>query len=705
MKKRNVSKKTISIVVISNSVMAICLLVVTFFSVWNMLFNTVGERQQQNAEIFSDFIANQFEEEVEGIKSKLFSPWWIDIINEANLHYKNWKSKAILEYMEQMDKEWISLGVERFYVREPLNSGLSQRLKILVEEDSNIGEMFVTDKYGGLVAASGKTSDFYQADEDWWQRAYNNGKGDVYCGEIELDTSSDTIGMAVAIPIRNKTGQVIGISKSILDISTFFETLSKYEIGKTGHVGVFTGDGRVLCHEEMKLLSKAWISEIDLNGLLSKKKNYELVETDFLKEKSFFAVTSVKSDLLKKNNIDWIVAVSQKQNEVFAPLNRIFGRVIILIICVSVFITGAMLKIIQKIFIVPLETIKNGAQHFSNGDFDYPVGLKTGDEFEQLAEILNEMSKNFKNTMVSRDNLLFEINQRTRVEQALDVQLKETEKSRELMKSMLDDNNQIREDLEKSLDSLKNAQGQLIHAEKMEVIGRMASGVAHEVKNPLAIILQAVNYFEGVFTPDQKMDNEMLAMMKVSVKRADRIIRQLLEFSRVENIEMELENINLVIENSLILVQHKLKLKDIKVVNETEEDLPEIMMDKGKIDQVFINLFSNAVDVMPEDGTLYVRSYLSTLDESRDRVGNRENGVFRVGEKAIVVEIEDTGSGMDAETKKKIFDPFFTTKNRAEGTGLGLTITKSIIEMHRGLIDVESEKGKGTKFIIRFKMP
>lgn len=325
-------------------------------------------------------------------------------------------------------------------------------------------------------------------------------------------------------------------------------------------------------------------------------------------------------------------------------------------------------------------------------------GLET--DRSEFGDISRLISKFFE----QREDLFKEITERKKVEEKLSQALEESVKSREIMKSMLDDNNEIKDELEKSLKRLKDAQAQLIHAEKMEAVGRMAGGVAHEVKNPLAIILLAINYLEGVFPPGDKDNREMLQIMKDSVKRADSIVRALLDFSRIGELKMEQQGVNTIIESSLGLIQHRLRLNAVESVCELEKDLPKVLMDIGKIEQVFVNLFNNAIDAMPKGGKLYVHSYLSELKVPVKKVGNNEGDIFRLGEEAIIVEIEDTGAGIDEGIINKIFDPFFTTKNRAEGTGLGLSVAKSIIEMHKGLINVESEKGKGTKFTIIFKL-
>ncbi|MFH1594135.1 MAG: ATP-binding protein [Candidatus Omnitrophota bacterium] len=298
----------------------------------------------------------------------------------------------------------------------------------------------------------------------------------------------------------------------------------------------------------------------------------------------------------------------------------------------------------------------------------------------------------------------------------LDEQLKEAIKSRETMVSMLDDNNKIRWELESNVrdlelsenklktayGKLKKAQYQLIHAEKMEAIGRMASGVAHEVKNPLGIILQGVNYFETKLPASQKNSHEMLSMMKKSVKRADSIVRALLDFSRTETLNARPEDINSVLNNSINLIEHKTSPMAIEVIKELGSGLPQVQIDRGKLEQLFVNLLLNAIYAMPEGGKLYIRTYMTVFPDASESLDISKNDQVQM-DKAVAVEIEDTGTGITKENLKKIFDPFFTTKKRTEGTGLGLAVVKSIIEMHKGHLAVTSTPGEGTKFIITLR--
>ena len=144
----------------------------------------------------------------------------------------------------------------------------------------------------------------------------------------------------------------------------------------------------------------------------------------------------------------------------------------------------------------------------------------------------------------------------------------------------------------------------------------------------------------------------------------------------------------------------RFKFENIDVIMETKQDMPSALADKNKLEQVFINLLLNAIQAMPAGGKIIIRTYDKILEEIKKGIGRREDDCFRVGEKAIIIEIEDTGSGISEENLKKIFDPFFTTKGPAGGAGLGLSVTQNIINEHKGFISVESQIGKGTKLTV-----
>lgn len=256
---------------------------------------------------------------------------------------------------------------------------------------------------------------------------------------------------------------------------------------------------------------------------------------------------------------------------------------------------------------------------------------------------------------------------------------------------------QMEKNLQDAYAKLKETQAQLIQAEKMDAIGRLASGVAHEVKNPLEILLQGVNYLEEKVPQEEKKMCEIVQMMKKNIKRADDIVRSVLEFSRSGELSLKAEDINKVLESSLDLVRYKFNTSNIDIVRELSPGLPGILIDKNKMEQVFVNLFLNAIESMPDGGKLILRSERIRLKWPKHATGRKLADYLGFKNDAVVIEIEDTGCGIPEENKRRLFEPFFTTKTPSGGTGLGLSVSKNIIELHKGIIDIESNAGKGSK--------
>jgi PAS domain S-box-containing protein len=259
------------------------------------------------------------------------------------------------------------------------------------------------------------------------------------------------------------------------------------------------------------------------------------------------------------------------------------------------------------------------------------------------------------------------------------------------------------DELKEAYIRLKEIQEQLIQAEKLNAVGQLASGVAHEVRNPLSIILQGVDYLESKVPATSGDVFEVLAMLRENIKRADKIVNDLLDFSRAAHLNLAPADLNLVIESSLDLVRTRSRFDNIIIIKDLKKDMPLVLADKNRLEQVFINILLNAVQAMPQGGSIIVRSYDKKLEEIRNGIGKRAQDSFYFGELAAIVEIEDTGCGIPEENLKRIFDPFFTTKGQ-KGSGLGLSVTRNIIHMHRGLIHAESVEGKGTKITVILKL-
>ena len=229
----------------------------------------------------------------------------------------------------------------------------------------------------------------------------------------------------------------------------------------------------------------------------------------------------------------------------------------------------------------------------------------------------------------------------------------------------------------------KETESRLIQSQTISSLGVLSAGVAHEIKNPLAIILQGIEFLEISLLKEGV--NDVLAMMKDAVFRASRITKDLLTFSRENTPALEEIDLAQVINETLSLVDHIFSLKQVRIVRNFSPDLPKVKVDSNQMKQVFINLLTNAAEAMSEGGTITIAA------DSSKNIHNK---------KIVRIVIIDTGCGISKGDKQRAFDPFYTTKKKSGGTGLGLSVVKGIIEKHKGDIRIESELGKGTSVII-----
>jgi len=256
--------------------------------------------------------------------------------------------------------------------------------------------------------------------------------------------------------------------------------------------------------------------------------------------------------------------------------------------------------------------------------------------------------------------------------------------------------------LRRSHEEQKSTQLQLIQSAKMESVGRLAAGVAHEVKNPLAIILTAAEYLSAAVEAPDENAASALEDIQDSVRRADRVIRGLLDFSRSTDLVTGEEDVNEVLQKAVALVRHALTKSKVTLLDQLGSDLPRVSLDRNKIEQVFVNLMINAIDVMPEGGTLTVTSRRDQLVEPGPEVGYRRTDTLQIGQSVVVVTVEDTGPGIDPKAMPRLFDPFFTTKAPGKGTGLGLAVCKSIIALHGGAIRMSNRAQGGARATVMF---
>ena len=259
-------------------------------------------------------------------------------------------------------------------------------------------------------------------------------------------------------------------------------------------------------------------------------------------------------------------------------------------------------------------------------------------------------------------------------------------------------------ELERTHAELKAAQKRLIEAEKAQSVARLAIGVAHEVKNPLAILRMGADFFSSRPAADESAA-VVAKEMSDAVRRADNIINEMTVFSESGDVKLSPVQVASVIDAALKPFESALAAAKIRVEKRYATGMPSARIDEAKIQRVFSCLIENALDAMPKGGVLAIRvglTHLASPDAMPDR-GNRSlvhSGVRRIG---VIVEFDDTGKGIPPEKLGSIFDPFFTTKPTGQGTGLGLTVSRKVVELHGGTLDISnrSEGGVSAKVLLK----
>jgi PAS domain S-box-containing protein len=229
--------------------------------------------------------------------------------------------------------------------------------------------------------------------------------------------------------------------------------------------------------------------------------------------------------------------------------------------------------------------------------------------------------------------------------------------------------------LEALVDELRDAQDELIRKEKLAVLGQLAGGVSHELRHPLSVISNAVYYLKMTLTDADDTTEEYLQMIASEVRNADKIISDLLDFSRVKGSGREEISVS---ELTAEILERQPPPEEVKVTTEIPTDLPRVFADPQQIGQVLVNLVTNGYQAMPKGGDLTISA--------------------KAKKKRVHLSVADTGVGVPPENIEKLFEPLFTTK--ARGIGLGLAVSKTLVEANGGRMEVESEEGKGSTFTV-----
>jgi len=683
-----------------------------YYTARKAMLQGIEEGQAKVTRILADAVSEVIGKEIKDLKAHVSSGEWRAASEAANKRYAIMSPEAIADYMAEVDRQWVAAPKNSSLLRSYLDTAISRELKNQSDADGDVAEVFFTDREGGLVAASEKTTDFFQADEPWWQKAYKEGKGDVFVGDMEVDVSSGVLSFPVAVPLLDENGVVVGICKESVSGEILFRMLKAFKEGRTGHAALIGANGALLSHrnseaprqkkiskEEIQLISRQGVGFID--GPLSIHSGRRLA-----------SFRKLESPLLLENGIVWYLIVSQDAEEAFAPLRRLTSHMALYALAIlgvtlffGFFVGGKFSKPIRELDVAVKKIVAGSWEK---------IDIRTGDEIQEFAESFNYMIDNLHRRQDELVKAKREIEGLSRgLETKVEERTRDLTEAQRISMEVLKDLKETNEELKRYAGALKRSKeeteiqaaglakanagiqelNQKLEAknkelEKLdEIKSHFVSVVAHELRTPLCNISTAASVImEGLAGPVADKQRTYLDMIGRAVEGLIHITNDLLDLAKIEAGKMDLflKTFDLLslIRGAKEGIELRAQKKGIGILERFSKEKVEMSGDPGKIQQVLTNLLSNAVK-FTEKGNITIE----VEDEDRE----------------VRCVVADTGPGIEPRDLARLFNKFEqfgkVEKSSEKGTGLGLAISKNIVEAHGGRLWAESEVGKGSRFI------
>ena len=455
----------------------------------------------------------------------------------------------------------------------------------------------------------------------------------AFHGEEKLDTVlvGEQLFDVASFPVNNSSGETIGV----LTLGSEFGSSVVQEFGFRHQSEIaLLADGHVIAstlHEETKKQFQNLFNEsLNPNGGEGPASG---LRQQLIGGEHYFYTTGQLDSLNKDHVLGYVLMNSYEQSLIEA--NRTQWLLFDFSFC-AILIGGAIVWFLVNRITQPLRELHDSAEAVGRGDFSHRVPVRGHDECGELAVVFNQMTANLQ---------------------------------------------QSRAELEKTVETLKNTQEQLVQSEKLSGVGEFVAGVTHELNNPLAAVM---GFSEMLKESDvDPKHRRYLDMIHKSAQRCQKIVQSLLSFARRHQPERRPVSVNSLVESILEIVHYQLRTSNIEVTTQLDPNLPVVFADAHQIQQVLLNVINNARQAI-EDHT--PRGSIKIVTETTDA--------------NVRIIIHDNGPGIPEENLRRIFDPFFTTKEVGKGTGLGLSLCYGIIREHGGTITPLNRHGEGATFII-----
>lgn len=497
-------------------------------------------------------------------------------------------------------------------------------------------ELLVVDLKGKEISNRPSRRTFER--EEWFQKAIEK---ELFISPPMLPSPSEPPFFIISLLIKDGGGKSVGVLKELAEMDYVAQLIFEAHLGKTGKLFLANLRGEILLHERWSELTQSGIFRVPYFEKYLFIPTYTGVYKDSQGNEvvgSWKWISGLQSFLIAE----------QETQEAFHEIHLLTRRALV------IFTISTLVILLVAYWAVgtvtgPIKLLSETVASFAEGQFQKAIVMDRKDEIGKLVEGFTKMAAKLRKAYGELEGKVTASNT----------------------------------DLEKAYYLLKQRQEQLIRSEKMAALGQLSAGVAHEIRNPLTSIKIFIQTLEKEIDLDENQQEDF-RIIKKEIDRLNEIVVRFLTFARPEEPQFQSVNLYGLVMDTLNLLTPRIKTNGIHPDVSLSPDLPLVKGDPKQLDQVFLNLLLNAIEAMPKGGILGVHSAVKVASETQEEL--------------LQLVIRDTGPGIKEEERAYLFDPFFTTKEG--GTGLGLSIAYSIVQKHNGQIEVESEVGKGTSFIL-----
>lgn len=662
--KKGLRRKVIVVICMTTLIVMILGVGLGYIAGLNLLREVAGDVHRKLSQLLAANVTQVFDGEMVKLKGYASESIFMQGAAASNAGYETVGEAALKTQFSEMNSKWAKSDEDSGQVKEYTNNAIAARMRSICDSDPGIVQMALFNKFGSLVAASDKTNVFYISNERWRRDLFSGKPGKIFVGNIEFAETSRSWVVPVAFALKDDEGKDAGILMAELSIENLFSFLGNFKIDKSGHAALVDGRGNIIYHPGAAQVNSKIYKDKDYNRLImSKGKHTIIYDMDIHKRSIFVSFFEITPQALLDSGKAWRILIEQNSEEIFKPLNKIVGWMVIGITFLLLVMVAVGL-IFSAVLIRPIQALYAAAVQISSGDWDHPINIRTGDEVEAFADAFREMIANIKSKqaeIIKAKNELIE--QSKSLEEKVRVRTIDLTAARDKLDA-------YSKELEKAL----------------MVKSDFVSMASHELRTPLAAIKEGIGIvLDGKTGNISDQQKEFLSMARRNVDRLARIINDILDFQKLEYGKMVMRikenDINEIAKEACNMMAHIARDKHLELAIVLGNDIPKINCDKDKITQVLTNLISNAIR-FTEKGSVTV----STC---------RDNNV-------ALVSVADTGIGIKEEDMPQLFQKFSQIEKGLErkpgGTGLGLVISKEIVERHKGKIWVESKFGEGTVF-------